>query len=137
MRTVEFNGEYWYVNEQPLLKRARKWLIWIGGWEKANGEGWHIFMRHLDTGKRALRDPTPVSLFGHRFTHYGWGWNVVVSGGYLVYSKRCSHTGKPSLYLSLDGTPGNATMWLFGAPDVVERAAKAKRPCEDYPRRTA
>jgi len=126
MRTIHWNGERWYVSEQSLVARARRWLVWFGGWEKANGAGWDI-----------KGSPAPVSLFGHRFTHYGWGWQAATSGGWLVYTKRCPATGKPALFISRDGTPGRAHTWLFGAPPQVETAARERRVCADYPRAVA
>lgn len=37
MRTIHHNGEHWYEDRRSLPKRLRTWLIWFGGWEKANG----------------------------------------------------------------------------------------------------
>jgi hypothetical protein len=97
MRTLKYNGERWYVDERSLWKRVRQWVIWIGGWEKANGKGWQFL---IDYGnKKSLMSPTPISLFGHRITCYGWGWQIRIRRGcYLVSSKS-------GVYVSSDGAP--------------------------------
>jgi len=58
----------------PLLRRARKWFVWFGGWEVPELSQW-------DSGRSAWeirkggrwRDPFPLSLFGHRVTFFS-GW---------------------------------------------------------------
>lgn len=97
MRTMKWNGECWYIDDRSLWKRVRQWLIWIGGWEKANGQGWAFT---IDYGnKTALVAPTPISLFGHAITFFSWGWQVRFwKRCYLV----CSDSG---IYVSSDGTP--------------------------------
>lgn len=97
MKTLEHNGEYWYIDDRSLWKRCRQWLIWIGGWEKANGKGWKFL---IDYGHRkGLMSPSPISLLGHHITFFGWGWQIKIrSGYYLVWSKS-------GLYISNDGTP--------------------------------
>lgn len=79
------------------LKTIRQWVIWIGGWEIPDLMQW-------DMGKPAWqigRDPTPVSLLGHRATFYGWGWQVKVASGWLVYAKPYG------LFWSPNGTPSD------------------------------
>ncbi len=77
-------------------KRLRQWVIWIGGWEKANGEGWQF----RTSDRSIFMPPWPISLLGHRFTFFGWGWQLRLSHPrrYLVHSKS-------GLYISTDGTP--------------------------------
>src|SRR5690349_11986919 len=70
MRTLHWNGERWYVNEMSLLKRVRRWFIWIGGWELANGRGWRL-RTPREQGRQIWMHPTPVSVLGHRATFYG------------------------------------------------------------------
>lgn len=55
----KFNGEHWY--KAPVwYKRIRKWFIWIGGWEKANCEGWRIFRKdyvpHRDKDGKIIKE---------------------------------------------------------------------------------
>lgn len=118
MKTYHWNGEYWYERRWSLFHHIRHWLIWIGGWEKANGEGWHLTQVF---NKRKLRSPTPVALFGGRFTHYGWGWNIRFRKTYFVWSR----SGRPlHIYLSPDGTPGRATTWIKGVPYEIYMNAR-------------
>lgn len=125
MRTYHHNGEHWYRRDWSLWHHIRHWLVWVGGWEKANGEGWELTRSYL--GKRRLADPTPISLFGHRFTHYGWGWNLRVAGGYLV-CVRDGGPGRPGrMYVSANGTPDRATTWFYGEPPEVRAEAEQSR----------
>jgi hypothetical protein len=82
------------------VKRLRRWVIWFGGWELANGEGW-----------RFEYGPTPVSLFGHFITFYGGGWvDVRVGRGTLVVFFPGSHRRSVPgchAYWSPNGTPGH------------------------------
>jgi hypothetical protein len=120
MKTYHWNGEYWYECNWSLLHRIRNWIIWIGGWELANGRGWRLFTR---SGKKwILCDPTPISLFGHRFTHFGWGWELRTHSGYLTYSR----IGGRKLYSSPDGTPSQATIWYFGVPHEIRIEAERR-----------
>lgn len=97
MRTLKYNGERWYVDERSLWKRCRQWLVWIGGWEKANGAGWQFT---LDLGNRKkLMNPTPISLFGHAVTFFGWGGRIrLLHKGSLTWSES-------GIYVSQRGTP--------------------------------
>jgi|GEM_PF-2473729 len=114
MKTWQFNGEYWYVNNRSLFRRIRQWFIWIGMWEKSNGQGWdwdRVFK---------LKSPTPISLFGNLFTYYGWGFNVSIKGTYFV----CSFVNK-QIYCSPDGTPSKATIFFRSPPrEVLEQIEK-------------
>jgi hypothetical protein len=98
MRTLKWNGEKWYYDERSRWKRCRQWLIWLGGWEKPNGTGWKFL---IDYGnKKSLMSPAPLSLFGHLFTWFGWGWQLKLKRWHrwLVWSKS-------GFYVSSDGTP--------------------------------
>ena len=115
------NGEKQYYDTTSLLKRMRTWLVWVGGWEhpwvrpaspRDQGEhgsnavisGTYFSTRYPD-GTRA--GPTPISLFGHRITFYGWGWQVNFwrhPYQYFVWSGY--RKGQPArIYISHDGTP--------------------------------
>lgn len=113
MKTLKWNGEFWYEDSTPLWNRIATWLIWIGG-----------------TG----RDPSPVLLFGGRLTYYGWGAQLRMPDGDLLVVSWCGvdpskwWRSKPaSLYVSPDGTPGRSHTWLIGAPREVRDSAGAHR----------
>lgn len=87
----------------------RKWLLWVGGWEHPalsqwdrGVPAWEVFVRR--NGRWRIADPTPFSLFGHRVTCYGWGWQVKCFKGYLVWVGR-REAAKWRLYWSPNGTP--------------------------------
>jgi hypothetical protein len=119
MKTYHHNSEYWYECNWSLFHRVRHWVIWIGGWEKANGKGWELFRKY---GRRwRLVDPTPVSLFGHRVTFLGHGGHIRLPRTYLVWSR----AGHPlCIYLSPDGTTARATTWIYNAPHEVKSKAR-------------
>jgi hypothetical protein len=102
MKTYHWNGEYWYQRTDSLLRRILEWFIWNGG---------------------TLRDHYPLSFFGHRITFYGWGWQVRIRHGCIVYSSRPDRV----LYFSPNGTPYRATAWWIGTPLVITQAADAHR----------
>lgn len=113
MKTWRFNGENWYCDSRSLWKRCRQWLIWLGGWEKANGAGWDF----------ALSGPAPVSIFGHKATYFGWGLQVELRQGYLVWSWRHGH----KIYISRNGTPDCAHHWLTKPPlEILDQLKKAR-----------
>lgn len=116
MRTLKFNGEFWYEDRTPLLERIATWIIWIGGWR--------VFRERPVFGRRKLSYLTPISLLGHRVTFFDWGAQVrVPSGDHLVVVWRSGHIDTPYVYVSADGTPSRAHTWLYGAPGAIERAA--------------
>lgn len=123
MKTYHHNGEHWYVRDWSLFHHIRNWFIWIGGWEKANGSGWEIFRKYM--GKWELVDPTPISIFGHRFTYYGWGWHLKIGNRWLTWS---NGGGVLQVYLSNNGTPSQATTWLYGEPPDIRIEAHAMTP---------
>lgn len=120
MRTLRWNGKTWYVDNRSLAKRIRRWFFWIGGWERANSAGWDF---RRDDG--SLRDPTPMSFFGHKITYFGGWLQVHLRGRYFVWNWRIpAHgpdpngdgwaRGKGYAYLSRNGTPSGAHYWLWG-----------------------
>jgi hypothetical protein len=118
MKTLHWNGERWYVNEQSLLKRVRRWFVWFGGWERANG-GWQLRIEYA-TGRKGWVHPTPVSILGHRATFFGHWMQVRWVGGWLVIDWRERHA-----YISSNGTPNRAHCWLWGV-----RASNSNLPVE-------
>lgn len=111
MRTIKFNGEFWYEDCTPLLARLATWLIWVGG--------------------GSLRSPAPVSLLGHRVTFFGWGAQLRLPGGDLLtvswpgVDPKLAWRSKPAaIYVSRDGTPQNAHIWLVGEPHEVREAVR-------------
>lgn len=131
MLTYHWNGECWYLRRWSALHHLRNWLIWIGGWEEPNGEGWSLLFdgwRDTWTRARQWKSPTPVSVFGHRVTWFGWGLNVKLpGGGWLVVVWRTG--GAPwRVYLSHNGTPSEAWCWISGAPREVVDACE-RGPC--------
>lgn len=111
MKTLKWNGEYWYEDHTPLWNRIATWMLWVGG---------------------TWPDPAPVSIFGHRVTYYGWGLRMRLPGGDLLVMSWCGvdrarwFRSKPeSVYISPNGTPDHAHTWFVGAPrEVREEASK-------------
>lgn len=126
MKTIGFNGEYWYENNTSLLKRVATWFVWLGGWK--------IWLESRQRGHGKFENMAPISLLGHRATYYGWGFNVRVKGGWFVVVFKRDENGKPSgierAYISRDGTPSEAHVWIHGAPFEIRRAAatRSKEP---------
>jgi len=123
MKTLRWNGERWYVDTRSLWKRVRQWVIWVGGWERANGAGWQ-FTAGRSGGRTVWMTPTPVSLFGHRITLFGHWFDLDVPSGRLVVNLRQRHA-----YISRDGTPNRAHHWLWGTPQgnhEIDPSALAK-----------
>lgn len=125
---LRFAGHHGYreairrLTPEGRLWHARRWLIWFGGWERPHLIQW-------DAGKPAFEmkgDPTPVGLFGHRFTHYGWGWQLRTRTGFLVYS-RARPNRDAEFYWSPDGTPSHPGAVLFYGNERAFRAAQANR----------
>lgn len=110
MITWHHNGEYWYEQDRTIVQRIVRWLIWIGGW------GAHSSQRMR---RRLTWDHlAPISAFGHRVTFYGWGYQVKTPWGILVWSKRSGQ-----IYISNDGTPNTAHIWIKGPPAEVKLSA--------------
>lgn len=116
MKTIRHNGEFWYEDKRSLWLRIRKWLFWIGGWEKLN----HQTGRSRWEPVTRWSDPFPVSLLGHRFTFFSWGMQVRLPRRYFVWCYRrkpgvaYGPLGVGYAYLSRDGTPHEAHHWLWG-----------------------
>ena len=121
MVTYRWNGECWYADRRGPWKRARQWLIWVGGWETANGAGWRFRIPYIN-GRHLWMSPTPVSILGHWATWYGWGLTVRFGWWSFTWDWRVSRHA----YLSTNGTPNGAFHWLWGAPRDVREAAAAK-----------
>lgn len=101
METYHWNGEYWYEKTDGVLRRVLRWFIWIGG--------------------GSIREPTPVSVLGHRMTFYsGRRWDFRTRRGYLCRDR----DGR--IFWSPDGTTTRATDWYRGAPDDVVVAALSR-----------
>lgn len=129
MKTYKHNGEHWYVDSRSLFKRLRNWVVWFGGWEKANGAGWKL---RRDWPLRGFYGPTPVAILGHRVTFFGQWMDIRLRRTYLVIRFRKSYSGGPYAYLSDDGTSSRAHHWLFGAPHAVRRAAEKRAASTEY-----
>ena len=125
MRTYHWNGEFWYRRDWSLFHRIRNWFIWIGGWEKANGEGWEIFHKTFQGWR--IWDPTPISLFGHRVTFFGNWWQMRTHLGYLTVSR-------VHAYISRDGTTSTATIFYWGAPPDIVRQVQERESDEAFKR---
>ena len=115
MKTIQFNGEYWYEEDRSVVGRIARWVLWPGGWET---------FRSWPLRERIKPDKwTPLSLLGHRITFYGWGvqaWRWTLTFG-----------EEKQLYRSVNGTPWAADKWLMGAPPQVRHAAKQKASTTD------
>jgi len=112
MRTLKYNGEFWYEDTTALWARVLTWVFWMGG----------------PSGNR-----TPISLFGHFVTFYDWGMDVRTPEGRLVVSwlglsRDIRWRSKPAeVYISKDGTPGRAHIWIVGASrEIINLANKHK-----------
>jgi hypothetical protein len=122
MITYHWNGEYWYKRNWSILKRIRHWIIWIGGWEKVNSTGWEFFTNY---GKKKLKDPTPITLFGHFITIQPFGFYLSFKRGYFVVSRSGIKKGQPTqIYLSPNGTPQGAICWFHGTSKEVINSIK-------------
>lgn len=123
MKTYRYNGEGWYCDERSWLHRIFQWFIWVGGWETFGPikkrpyapkwwQGWYV------------RSVAPLSLFGHLFTYYGWGCQLKLKTGYLVWSWNRHEHG---IYISRDGTPDDAHHWIAGTPHSVFKAVQERQ----------
>jgi hypothetical protein len=112
VRLVRWNGERWWTDDRPVWKRVLGWLVWIGGWHAHRQGNWTL--RERLSGEMLA----PVSLLGHRVTYFSWGIQCRMKGGYWVAVWRL---GK-RIYWSPDGTPSNATVWLYGSPPELVQA---------------
>lgn len=99
---LRFAGRRGYTNAirrmdpRTTLSRIRRWFVWVGGWEPASLLQW-------DRDYKAWmfdRDPTPVSVFGHRITFQSKWVEIKIGGGWLVL-----HHADRNVYWSPNGTP--------------------------------
>ena len=121
MKTIQFNGEYWYEEDRPVWSRVLRWVIWVGGWST---------FRKWPLRERLTPDKlTPISLLGHRITIQDWGFNV---GRWNVSWKEGYEGGRSwRIYRSANGTPWAADKWVLGAPPQVRHAAQQKATTTD------
>lgn len=126
MKTLRFNGEYWYEDERPMWKRIQEWICWVGGWKTHSSGGWPLRRR------LSLQLLTPISLIGHRVTLYGHWFDVKLPIGVLVVNVRDRYA-----FISRNGTPGAAHTWLYGAPHDIRNAARERRACPQRDRHYA
>lgn len=127
MITYHHNGECWYKRNWSIFHWIRNWFIWVGGWEKANGKGWQ-FRIEYSSGNKGWMSPTPIAMFGHRivifnFFHPWVDIRLKRFRGILVFNMR----KKLKCYISKDGTPSAAHIWLWNTPSEVKEEARIER----------
>lgn len=124
MKVLKWNGEYWYVDARPVWERILSWVVWVGGWKV-----WRE-MRRFRPEKLHLDTLAPISVLGHRLTWYGWGFDVKTPEGVLVVVMKKVGWGIERAYVSRDGTPGGAHVWIVGAPPEVLHAAVRRKAAQ-------
>lgn len=143
--SYKHNGEYWYQDAQPLVKRVRRWLFSCG-WESPHwtrtGYTYRWHARHtLSLRARGHRSWAfsfyhslcPLSLFGGRatFQPFGVDWYSRKVQGWYCLHYDFTGEGKDArmrwyAYRSHNATPWGADRWYFGAPRDVVAAAQAQ-----------
>lgn len=129
MRTINYNGEYWYADSRSSLRRIVEWIVWLGGlgtWRYINDRHEPLAARIRHRWRQGL---APVSLLGHRLTYYSWGASMRINGTLLtvVWRSGCpSGSALPYAYLSHDGTPQNAHAWLLNPPAKLVAEARER-----------
>jgi hypothetical protein len=84
---LRFAGHYGYetaikrLEGRSLLSRARKWLVWFGGWEVGELCQWDLGW----PAWRFDRGVTPISFFGHRLTFFRGWFDVKIFGKNYTY----------------------------------------------------
>lgn len=141
-----YNGERWYHDVQPLLKRLRRWVV-STGLEAVQHDARGYTYRWdapIEKIRRSIRSHPgrsrlfgaysalcPISLFGGRITLYPFGIDVYrrrVQAWYCLHY-RIANPG-PNwrkqwyAYRARDATPAHADRWYFGTPLEVTRAAQ-------------
>lgn len=115
----------------------REWLVWIGGWERAELSQWDRGLPAWDVWRdrvdwlpdepiwkayirrlTAFNDPFPLSILGHFVTFYGWGVTVSFERlqqgwGHLTLSEARRGDGFSKLYWSPNGTPQHERARIF------------------------
>lgn len=88
---------------------ARKWIVWFGGWERAElsqwdrgAKAWEFFSNY--GGVRKIASPFPVSFAGHRITLFGDWFQFRIGRRIFVVNHRFAR-GQFYVYWSFDGTP--------------------------------
>ena len=122
MRTLRHNGEHWYEDHRPFWMRILQWIVTFGGWQRYSPKQgtYRLWRFRWDHAPHRLRDPFPLSLFGHRVTFYSFGVSIRLRRTRFNWSYRRKPgymhgpLGKGYAYLSRDGTPHNADHWLWG-----------------------
>jgi hypothetical protein len=117
MKTVHFNGEYWYEKDLTAWQRLKKWVA------NKPPSSW-----------------TPLSFFGGRVTFFGFGVDVSwgADGWLCVHLKgthpdsikdvigRLQRDGMKAfcVFVSRNGTPWAAELWLHNPPEEVAIMAR-------------
>jgi hypothetical protein len=136
VRSFHWNGENWYAKDESIPRRFLGWLVWPGGWRapevtqaeirfegyrskpmtmRLSRHRWDILHRYRPNERIHVRSITPLSLFGHRLTFFGWGAQVKLRDrSILVFAKNANDT-EWRVYRSWDGTPSGAFVWYHGA----------------------
>jgi hypothetical protein len=127
VKTISFNGEFWYEDNTPLLQRLATWCIWIGGrqrWDRLLGR--HVWQSRAWQGLgHAVSGLMPIALFGHRVSIHSHHARVRFGGDYICVTWRSgSASVVPYAYISRDGTPQSAHTWLLNPPRALARAAR-------------
>lgn len=141
MRTIKHNGETWYVDRRPLAKRIRQWFVQSLGWEvpdRTRGEYSTRLKFRRSWGRFGIGDPFPLLLFGGRVSIFSSWIDIRTPSGHLHWGFRKNPSvmygpyGTGYCYISRDGTPSNAHIWLWGAekyhdyPEIA-RSLEARR----------
>lgn len=139
----KYNGEYWYHDRTPLLKRLRRWFLSCG-WEtpRWTREGYTYRWQARHCVRLALRarghrsrafafysSLCPLSLFGGRLTFQDFGahWRGRRTYYCLNWINTSGEGPRPwHAYRATNATPWGADTWYFGAPQKVASAAQAQ-----------
>lgn len=135
------NGEYWYRDVQPLVKRIRRWFVSCG-WESPHWTQDGYTYRWQSRAPLSLRarghrsrafaiysSLCPISLFGGNITFQPFGvsrWSRKRQAYYCLHYDFDDNGTRMRWYAyrSHNATPWGADTWYFGAPANVLRAAE-------------
>lgn len=116
------------------LQKFRRWLVWIGGWERAELSKWDRGVPHWDIWRadayyrpganrvvrffRHIRDPRPISLFGHFLSMVNWDLTISLENlrsgwGFFCLTSSYAYTLPDKLYWSPNGTPCHERARIF------------------------
>lgn len=136
MRSFHWNGEDWYVKDESVAHRLASWLVSPSGWRtpevthadvrfdgyranpvtmRLSRHRWALTHRYLPHERRVLRSVTPLSLFGHRITFFGWGAQIRLRDRSILVFAKGANDPEWRVYRSWDGTPSGAFVWYHGA----------------------